>query len=95
MKRTLILIFVAILGVTVGVFVGENAKAQGRRGKDKKWRVTEIGEIPNEYGDLVAAVGEPLNWGLVFKNSDNEIYLVEFRGSQLGNSAKLIKRKYE
>ena len=45
--------------------------------------------------DLVSVVGAPPNWGLVFKNQENEIFLIEFRGAKLPNKVKKIVRKYD
>ncbi len=97
MKKAILLALLLGVAAAGGYSLGDSAMAAGKKGKDKgekKWLEVDIGKIPNEFGDLVGFSGQPNNWGFLFKNSDGELRLVEYRGGKLPNRNFLITRKY-
>ncbi|MEE8142480.1 MAG: hypothetical protein V3T77_05225 [Planctomycetota bacterium] len=88
----LLLVLVAVAGYSLGSMTTSTATAQNK--KKGVWQDIAIGEIPTNYGDLVAFGGAPNNWGLVFKNNEGELRIIEFRGGKLPNRSYIIKRSY-
>ena len=71
---------------------GEIASAQSA--KQPKWRYTEAGTIPTEFGELIQVNGTSGNYTLVFQDTDKVIRLVDLRGGKIPPRAISIKRKY-
>lgn len=59
----------------------------------EKWRDAEAGVIPASFGDVVSFTGTKNNYGLVFRNEEGEIRLIDFQGTQVKKLAKRIDRK--
>jgi len=59
----------------------------------QKWRDAEAGVVPASFGDVVSFTGTKNNYGLVFKNEEGELRLIDFQGTQVKKLAKRIDRK--
>jgi len=69
-----------------------NAAAQSA--KQPKWRYTEAGTIPTEFGELIQVNGTSGNYTLVFQDTEKVIRLVDLRGGKIPPRAISIQRKY-
>jgi hypothetical protein len=68
-----------------------DSKAKPEPGQ--KWRDAEAGVIPASFGAVVSFTGTKNNYGLVFKNDEGELRLIDFQGTQVKKLAKRIDRK--
>ncbi len=68
--------------------------ASAQSAKQVKWRYTEAGTIPTEFGELIQVNGTSGNYTLVFQDTDKVIRLVDLRGGKIPPRAISIKRKY-
>jgi hypothetical protein len=67
--------------------------AQTEKKKDN-WKDTEAGVVPLEYGDLIAVTGQTGNLTLIFKNSENNLAILQMQGNKINPQMSIIKRKY-
>ncbi len=85
-----ITVLVALLAI-FGRWPEPHAEAQS--GKQPKWNNIRAGVVPTEFGELITVNGTSGNYTMVFKDTDNNIRLIDLRGGKIPPRATYIERK--